>query len=150
MLSSELPATTHEELLALQKNSATKQPVHDKKKPKYEKVNLPSLLERSDILSNGNIWTLVPKNAILYVPQRLQSKVVSAPNGKFVNWQTFLTKNPAWLSTHPVSLKNSSGSDKIDFETFEPVKQRGKIIVAVHNKGPISVTPGTIEMTKTK
>lgn len=141
-------ATTHEELLRQQKQSATKQPKRSTKAPKYERVDQTGLIEGSDILSNGSIWTIVPKNAIIYKPASHASKVANSPKGKFVNWNTFLAKNPAWLSSYPVDLQTSSGAAQISFETLQLLQRRGKIVVAVHNKGPVSVTPDAIQRSK--
>ena len=143
-------AITHDELLALQKQSSSAQAPLSSKPPKYQRTKSVGLLEGSDILSNGKIWTLVPKNAILCTPKYHSSKVVAEPKGKFVVWKDFLAKNPAWLSCHSVDMKTATGATKISFEKYQTLLQRGKIIVAVHNRGPVSIASGTIELTPSK
>ena len=139
---------THSDLLKYQKNSAPNHSVNPPHTPKHQGVNLEGLIEGSEILSNGAIWTVVPKDSILHRPSNHLSKVVARPRGKFVNWHTFLSRNPAWVSTYPVTLETSSGGSKISYENYEQLKNRGNIIVAVHRKDPISVTPQAIELTK--
>ena len=137
-------ALTQGESQEQKKSGATEQPKNSPSPPKYQRKKRASLMERSDILSNGTIWTIVPKTAIILKHPRHQSKIVTKPKGKFVNWQTFLNKNPAWLSTYPVDYKIATGESKISFENYEKLKRKGQIIVAVRNKNPISVIPSAI------
>lgn len=143
-LSDVASAITHEEILALQKSSAENQQPKQIKPAKYKRVADVALTESSDFLTNGKIWTIVPKNSIIVVPPRLQKNVTPLPLGKFVNWKKFLTKNPAWLSTIEVSADISSGAKTIDYERYKMLESRGQVVVAVHNRGPISVIPEAI------
>lgn len=139
---------THSESLELQENSVPNQSENPTHTPKYQQVNLEGLIEGSEILNNGAIWTVVPKNSILHRPSAHLSKIVSTPRGKFVSWQTFLSRNPAWVSTYPVTLETSSDGSKISYKNYEQLKKSGNIIVAVHRKDPIGVSPKAIELTK--
>ncbi|MFC5051316.1 hypothetical protein ACFPK9_11925 [Rubritalea spongiae] len=131
----------------MQKKSAASQPARQDDPSKYNIPSKPeeSLLDRAQILGNGSTWTMVPKTSVLTVPERLKSKLLIAPKGKFVNWKTFLNSNPAWLGVEKVNLPTSSGVSKIDFERFTSINSKDKIIIAVLGNDPISVEPTAIE-----
>lgn len=136
---------THEKLLEMQKNSAAAQNPHVSEVAKYKRSTEIGLAESSDFLCNGTIWTIIPKNSIINLPDRLKSKVLAMPKGKFVPWDEFLLKNPAWLTTAKVDLATSSGESKVDENRLLQFRQTGKIVVAVLEKSPISVTPEALK-----
>ena len=95
--------------------------------------------ETSDFLAFNGLSTLVPKGAVLHVPERLRENIVAAPAGKLCLWREFLVRNPAWLSTLEVTIGEASGAKAIDPERMESAIRSGSIIVAVICGNPISV-----------
>ncbi|MGJ8671927.1 hypothetical protein [Rubritalea sp.] len=138
-------AMSSAELLALQKSSADKQTIAEPSISQFKKAKKKSLLESSAILSNGKYWTLVPKNALLHVPENLRSKVVTSPRGKLISWKDFSAMNPAWLSKEKIDIATAKGSSPINYERFKVMSNRGKIIVAVLGDNPIGVSSSSVQ-----
>jgi hypothetical protein len=138
-------AMSSEQLLALQKKSAAKQIAQKPQISEFKKTERKGLLESSDILSNGKYWTIVPKNAIIHIPNHLKSKVVKEPVGKLTSWKKFCSQNPAWLGYENVDIATARGSESINFERFKSIAGRGKIIVATHKNRPIGISSISVE-----
>lgn len=95
----------------------------------------------SDILVSSGFHTVVPKHAVLVVPDRLQQKKASKPSGRFIIWPKFLNKNYGWLYKQEVTLDQASGKTPLTEEKMEQLKSLGKVVVAVYKNNPISVLP---------
>jgi hypothetical protein len=98
-----------------------------------------SLIKQSDILSDGTHWTLVPKGAVLHTPEALANRVGAKPLGILLSWIDFLTVNRGWLFTEEVTFNQAAGKAPIPASRTEFWQKNGKVIVAVHLGGPISV-----------
>lgn len=98
-----------------------------------------SIIAQSEILHDGEHWTLVPKGALLFVPQKKALNVGARPVGTLLQWRDFLAKNPAWISTHETSYAQASGDSPLPVETVNNWTKQDHVIVAVHRGGPISV-----------
>jgi hypothetical protein len=134
---------TPEEIAARRQSSpvrALAQPAADT----TAKVNRPgeqSLIKQSDVLSDGKNWTLVPKGAVLFVPDALANRVGARPIGTLLGWTEFLTVNRGWLFTEEVTFEQAAGKAVIPPSRTEFWRKNGKVIIAVHLGGPISVRP---------
>lgn len=130
---------TPEEIAARQKSApAVTQPV-EVAEAKVARPAEQSLIKQSDILSDGNNWTLVPKGAVLHIPAALNNRVGAKPLGTLLSWTDFLTVNRGWLFTEEVTFDQAAGKTPIPPSRTEFWKKNGKVIVAVHLGGPISV-----------
>lgn len=85
-------------------------------------------------------YTLLPKGAILHVPERFKAQVVAKPQGNFILWQEFITRYRAVVSSFEVSLAEASGEAPIKPERLEAARKTGLIIVGTLNHNPISVS----------
>lgn len=130
---------TPEEIAARQKSApAITQPV-EVAEAKVARPGEQSLIKQSDVLSDGNNWTLVPKGAVLHIPAALNNRVGAKPLGTLLSWTDFLTVNRGWLFTEEVTFDQAAGKTPIPPSRTEFWKKNGKVIVAVHLGGPISV-----------
>jgi hypothetical protein len=132
---------TPEEIAARQKSApavALVQPVAGAE-AKVARPGEQSLIKQSDILSDGNNWTLVPKGAVLHIPAALSNRVGAKPVGTLLSWIDFLTVNRGWLFTEEVTFDQAAGKTPIPPSRHDFWKKNGKVIVAVHLGGPISV-----------
>ena len=93
----------------------------------------------SDILASSGYHTVVPRGAVIVVPETLAKHKVSEPTGVFTIWPNFLTKNYGWLYKYEVTLDQAKGKTKISPEKMEILRQTGKVVVAVYKNGPISM-----------
>ncbi len=95
----------------------------------------------SDILASSGFHTVVPRGAVLVVPERHAKRKISKPTGVFTIWPKFLRKNYGWIYKYEVTLDQASGKTPISAEKMESLKGMGKIVVAVYKNNPISVLP---------
>ena len=98
-----------------------------------------SIIAQSQILHDGKHWTLVPKGAVLFIPARKSENVGARPVGTLLQWREFLTRNPEWISTQETTFDQASGEVPFAEEKVEFWKKQDRVIVAVHQGGPISV-----------
>jgi hypothetical protein len=136
---------TPEEIAARQKSSPAAtlvQPVAGAE-AKVARPGEQSLIKQSDILSDGNNWTLVPKGAVLHTPAAMSNRVGAKPVGTLLSWTDFLTVNRGWLFTEEVTFDQAAGKTPIPPSRHDFWKKNGKVIVAVHLGGPISVRTET-------
>ena len=98
-----------------------------------------SLIKRSAVLSSDRNWTIVPKGAVLHVPQQYQVRVNGKRAGKLIPWKTFYTQNRGWIHVHSVSMDQARGEEKMDPKQVEVYKSVSRVVVSVCHGGPISV-----------
>ena len=97
------------------------------------------LLERSEFLSFRGLITLVPKGAVLHVPESYRSRVGKAPGGKIVTWPEFLRLNRGWIGTLEVSRQQAEAEQPLSEETIEALNENPRLVVATLSGGPITV-----------
>lgn len=118
---------------------------------KVERPGEQSLIKQSDILHDGSNWTIVPKGALLHVPAQMSARVGAKPLGTLLGWTEFLTANRAWIATEEVSFEQAAGKKPVADTKKEFWATQTKVVVAVHQGGPISVRtpqPAAPEVTR--
>jgi hypothetical protein len=131
-------ATTDAQLDAARndKKAAKFQPVPGKAAPLgYDLVSM------STFISDKDIYTLVPKAAVLHVPEARSASVGDAPGKNFSNWPEFLAARRGWVTSFEVTLAQARGEAPISPEQIEAFKKGSSVVVAVYRGGPISVLP---------
>ena len=106
-----VPRTTPEALAKLQQDN----PMRLLQSPPKgaAKVHRPedqSIIKQSLILRDGTYWTLVPKGAVIYLPEAMKSRVDGKPDGTLLAWTDFLARNQAWITTHDISFDQATGN----------------------------------------
>lgn len=105
-----------------------------------------SLSDICMVLVSDGKCTYIPKDAVLYAPDHLKSKMGRQLQGTFVSWDKFNKGNHGWIYLHQVSRKQASGNDHIKPETVKAYKTHNKMVIA-HNYGNIiSVRPEAFEL----
>lgn len=137
---------THEDLQKRQAESQAKREESGQllrvDKPAVERREGPgkdSLIARSATLSSSRSWTIVPKGAVLHVPQRYQAQVNGKRAGKLVPWKTFFAQNRGWIHVHSVSMAEARGEKEMNPKQVEVYEGLGRVVVSVCHGGPISV-----------
>ena len=97
------------------------------------------LIARSTILTNGKSWTLVPKGAVLHVPERYRLRIGKAPVGVLQTWAEFYRMNRGWLHRYDVTFTEARGENFISPAATAAYRGTGRIVVAVCQAGPISI-----------
>lgn len=98
-----------------------------------------SIIKQSTILHDGKNWTLIPKGAVVFLPESMKSRVNGSPEGNLMTWPEFLTANRNWITTNEVTFEQASGKAPIPAERALFWSTQNKIVIAVHQRGPISV-----------
>jgi len=110
--------------------------------PSEAKITTPenqSILKQSMILHDGKNWTIVPKGAVVYLPDALKSRVDVKPVGKLLTFTDFITLNRNWITTNDVSFDQAAGNVPLSAASVAFWSKQDKIVIAVHQSGPISV-----------
>ncbi len=144
-----LARITPEALAKIQQNN----PIANLPKVQTTPVNVErpaeqSIIKQSMILHDGKNWTIVPKGAVIFLPEAMKSRVDVKPVGTLLAWSDFLAKNFAWITTNEVTFDQAAGNTPLPAARVAFWAKQDKIVVAVHQQGPISVnidkTPQTI------
>jgi hypothetical protein len=100
-----------------------------------------SIVERSDILHYGDMITLVPKRAVIHLPDGLRGVRGKVLGKRLVNWPEFYRANRSWIDTVEVTRAQAEGREPLSEELIKSFQKRTKAVVAVLQGGPISVLP---------
>lgn len=137
-------AATHESLLPTYKKAQLQSPVSKFTPAEGEdatKVNLPSnLIERSDVISFNGTTTLVPKFAIIDIPEQYKNRINNhTPGNRIMRWNEFYTLNRGWITTVNVSRAQAEGNEPIAPEIVEIYSKSRNLVIAIYKNGPISM-----------
>lgn len=109
-----------------------------------------SIIRESSVLHDGRNWTIVPNGAVVHIPSALKARVNARPVGTLLAWTDFLTRNRGWITTTEVSFDQAAGNEALPAERAAFLAKQDKIVVAVHQSGPISVRVAKETPTLTK
>ena len=98
------------------------------------------LEKNSEFIAFDGAVTLVPKGAILHIPDRYRANVVTAMTGKFMLWNEFNASYRGVVGAFEVSMAEASGQAEIKPERFDAARKTGVILVATLQQNPVSVT----------
>ncbi len=94
----------------------------------------------SKILCYNGFHTLIPKQGVLFIPERFKERVLeSEAEGAFQVWPKFYRKNQGWIYTLNVTLDEAKGLKPIDSARMDQLKKLGKVVVTVYKHNPISM-----------
>jgi len=97
------------------------------------------LEKNSEFITFDGVVTLVPKGAILHVPDRYSANVIATMTGKFVLWNEFSARYRSVVGGFEVAIAEASGQAEIKPERLEAARKTGTILVATMNQNPVSV-----------
>lgn len=109
-----------------------------------------SIIKESSILHDGRNWTIVPNGAVVHLPAALKARVNARPVGTLLAWTDFLARNRGWITTTEVTFDQAAGNEAMPAERAAFLAKQDKIVVAVHQCGPISVRVTKESQTITK
>jgi hypothetical protein len=137
-------AATHKQLQKISQDAVMRDPM--KKLPAANESDpakdIPKdLISQSDILCFDGTFTLVPKRAILAIPNNLANRMRLAGATKLVGWADFYANNRGWITTLEVTREQAEGNSPIDEDIVASFKDSTKIVVATYHGGPISILP---------
>ncbi len=93
----------------------------------------------SDILADGSSHTVVPKGAILSVPESLADRLVTSPAGKFQFWPDFYARNKNWIKLQEVEVDVAKGKVPLPEGVIKMMATEPKMVIAVYKGNLITV-----------
>ena len=122
------------------KNPKELQPTAGIKDP-AKAATVPDLIASSDILCHRGNATLVPKGAVIQVPDRFSSRLKMPEGTQILTWSAFFALNRDWIRTVEVTRAQAEGVEPFPKATVEMMKTSKIVIVATLQGGPISMLP---------
>lgn len=148
-------AATHEDLVQKLRSAEQNDPMKnlaksEGKDPSAE--NRPqNLLESSDLISFQGLTTLVPKRAIIKLPEAFKERINNPPAGnRVVGWLEFYSANRGWITTVEITRAQAGGREDFAEGVAGQFEESKNMIVAVLESGPISYMPYRGEETDKK
>lgn len=137
-------AITHEQLVALSKKANSTPPTAQMKPVQLAEdpsvVNRPGdLFSRSDIFCFNGFASLVPKQAVLHVPDNYASRIGIQDGVKFQTWAEFYAANRGWIVTQEVTRAQAEGREPLSDDVKKALSKCPSVVVATYQTGPISV-----------
>ena len=99
----------------------------------------------SDVLCDRDVYTMVPKSAVIHVPRGMEHKLKREKGMRYVSFKQFMRNNCVWMHKMQVSVSEAKGDSAIDPLRLERLKKLGKVVIAVHKSEPISMKVKTTE-----
>lgn len=139
-------AATHDQLAQKYRESRPRKALDDavgRTRPDPTKENQPrDLISSSDIISFNGLTTLVPKRAILRIPENYRDRIDNhRKSNRIVNWLEFYSHNRGWITTVEVSRAQAEGREPFAEELIKQLEKNRNLIIATYSTGPISVLP---------
>ena len=97
------------------------------------------LLSQSDILCFGGMATLVPKQAILQIPESYSERLKIESGVKIADWADFLAANRSWITTVEISPMQAEGKEPLAEDTRTMLTECHNLVVTTYQGGPISI-----------
>ena len=107
------------------------------------------LLTRSTIISYRGNWTIVPKNAVMFIPPAYEKRIVAEPEGTLLPWSEFYLMNRGWIHCQTVRMSDARGETNLNEGALAAHQSLGRVVVAVLKGGPISMPPVPPQSPKT-
>jgi len=139
-------AATHEDIVKrmrhVERNNPMKQLAVSEGEDPSVKNQPVNIVDSSDILSFNGVTTLVPKMAIIRIPDQYADRVNRhVPGYRVVGWAEFYTLNRGWITPVEVSREQAAGRVPIAEEVQENLGKNRNLQVATFLTGPISLLP---------
>ncbi len=138
-------AATHEDLSKALLQSLRNSPVKALKPSQGQdpsKAKVPKdLISQSDIICYRGAATLVPKRAVIHVPEALEDRLEMKDDARVYTWTNFYAANRAWIAVVEVDFEQAKGESPLPEKTLEWIQNSNKLVVATLKGGPISVLP---------
>eukprot|EP00903_Cladosiphon_okamuranus_P003589 g3587.t1 len=92
------------------------------------------IISSSDVISFGGLTTLVPKKAIMQIPEIYADRINNhTPGNRIVGWFDFYRMNRAWITTVEVTRVQAEGREPIPEEVAENLEKNRNLIIATYS-----------------
>lgn len=103
-----------------------------------EPATTSNILDNSYFITFKDHSCIVPKGAVVFVPENLKPYITSTPVFALQRWSEVYRRNRDTLITIEVTLNQAAGAEKIESQKLEKAKKTGKIVISVVNGFPTS------------
>ena len=139
-------AATHEQISKIRQETQANDPMKSLGKSEGNdpsKENQPlNLVESSDVVSFQGLTTLVPKRAIIMLPDNFKDRINNhTPGNRVVGWLDFYAANRGWITTVEISRAQAGGRESLDEGLSAQLGKSKNMVVTVMDSGPISYLP---------
>ena len=146
-------AATHDDLVLKLRVNSQDDPMKvlgkSEGKDPYKENQPQNLLESSDLISFQGLTTLVPKRAIIKLPEEFKNRINNPPSGnRVVGWLDFYALNRGWITVVEITRKQAGGREDFAEGVSDQLDKSKNMIVAVFDSGPISYLPYKAEEEK--
>lgn len=139
---------TQQELVSKLKMTSQKSPLRDVGPPIGNREVDPSkrlaerdLVKSSTVVCYRGFLTLVPKQSVLHIPEKLNDRIGPRPGVKVQTWKDFYQANRGWIRTVEVTRPQALGHAPIPEKMKEAFSESSYLVIATFKEGPISVLP---------
>lgn len=99
------------------------------------------LIKESTILCYRGFLTLVPKKAVIHLPEKLKDRFEPKDKVQVQTWADFYQANRGWIRTLEVTREQAMGQVPLAEEVVAAFQESSSVVVATFKGGPISVIP---------
>ncbi|MDF1659918.1 MAG: hypothetical protein P1U58_20050 [Verrucomicrobiales bacterium] len=99
------------------------------------------LIKTSTVFSFRGFLTLVPKRAVLSLPENYKSRLSVTKGAKVQTFRDFYQSNRGWIRTMEVSREQALGHVPFEEATALAIAESSQVVIATYKGGPISVLP---------
>lgn len=99
------------------------------------------LIKESTVLCYRGFLTLVPKQAVIHLPERLKDRFEVRPGIKVQSWADFYQANRGWIKTVEVTRAQAMGQAPLSEDLITSFETSTSAVIATFKGGPISVLP---------
>ncbi|NWK54419.1 hypothetical protein HW115_02270 [Verrucomicrobiaceae bacterium N1E253] len=107
-------------------------------KPKVD-IKRPSVYDGCKIVNNNKEHAILPIGSIVFLPDRVKSRVSDKPEGRFKLWPDFLKRNRDWIWTFEVTLDQAKGIAPIPQAKLDEFTKLNRMVVATNNGNPVAI-----------
>lgn len=93
----------------------------------------------SDVLTDGQFHTVVPKGSILSVPESLLNRIAESPTGQFVFWPDFYARNKGWIKLQEVEVDVAKGKLPLPEAVVKMMATETKMVIAAYKGNIVTV-----------
>jgi hypothetical protein len=141
-------AATHDQLSQLLRMMQQRDPIQalgpaigKKDEDPSKALTSRDLIKDSAILCYRGYLTLVPKRAVLHLPEKLKERFEAKDKVKIVSWSGFLQINRGWIRALEVTREQAMGQTPMSEEVMKSFQDETSAVIATFKGGPISVLP---------
>lgn len=91
------------------------------------------LSERVTFLSDGTASVMIPKGAVIHLPEKGRITLETHVKGEWVEWEAFFHRNRNAIRLETVSYKQLQGEETIQEDVYDKIKKEKVPVITSYN-----------------